>query len=62
MSGAYTNAALCEMPRANRPRASGETIRYNTDEPPADDPEIVTLRGSPPNAATLSWIHLSAAI
>jgi hypothetical protein len=50
------------MARANRPRASGETISSPTSCAPADSPKIVTLAGSPPNVATLACTHLSAAI
>jgi hypothetical protein len=44
------------------PRASGEARRVFTEPPPADSPKIVTLPGSPPKAATLSFTQCRAAI
>ena len=44
------------------PAASGEAISALTANDPADSPKIVTLPGSPPNAAMLSFTHCSAAI
>ena len=44
----------------NRPRASGDAIRYMTLNPPADSPAIVTFAWSPPNAAIFRWIQRSA--
>jgi hypothetical protein len=46
----------------NRPSAAAETSREATAIPPADWPITVTRPGSPPNAATLSRTHSSAAM
>jgi len=46
----------------NRPRAIGEVRRLWTETPPAENPKIVTLFGSPPNAAMFCCTHLRAAI
>ena len=54
--------ALSAIPFANRPRASGEVIRYITLSAPADSPAMVTLAGSPPKAAMFSFTHVSARI
>ena len=43
------------------PFASGDAWSTHTDHEPADCPKIVTLPGSPPNAATLSRTHWSVA-
>ena len=48
------------MALANRPRASGAAIRYITLSAPADSPAMVTLAGSPPNAAMLRFTQRSA--
>ena len=42
---------------SNNPAAVGEAIKSHWLDPPADSPKVVTLLGSPPNAATLSWTH-----
>ena len=42
--------------------AAGMPSRVSTAPPPADWPAIVTLDGSPPNAAMLSRTHSRAAI
>ena len=52
---------LCAMTPPNRPRARGMPSSVVTLMPPADSPKIVTLAGSPPNAAMLSRTHSSAA-
>ncbi len=52
-------APLSEMPRRNRPFASGEPVRPATMQAPADWPKIVTSSGSPPKAAMLALIHFS---
>ena len=47
--------------RGGRGRAArGERSSIATFVPPADSPKIVTLPGSPPNAATFSCTHASA--
>ncbi len=46
----------------NRPFDNGEAISMLTANEPADSPKIVTLPGSPPNAATFFCTHCSAAI
>ena len=45
----------------NRPFASGEVRSISTDPPPADSPNTVTLRGSPPNAAMFACTQRIAA-
>ena len=55
-------APLCGMARWNRPLARGIASRVPTDMPPADSPAIVTLAGSPPNAAMFCCTHSRAAI
>ena len=47
-------AADIVMARRNRPRASGTPMRVAMLLAPADDPNTVTLSGSPPKAAMLS--------
>ena len=47
--------------RANRPRIGGEVSSEHTEYAPADSPAIVTLRGSPPNAAMFSRVQRIAA-
>ena len=42
----------------NSPFARGDAWSTHTDHEPADWPKMVTLPGSPPNAATLSRTHL----
>ena len=42
--------------------SQGDAISALTENEPADSPKIVTLSGSPPNAAMLVLTHLSAAI
>ena len=45
----------------NRPFASGEVRSISTEPPPADSPNTVTLRGSPPNAAMFACTQRIAA-
>ena len=52
---------LCTTPLWNRPSAAGVCISVQTFMPPPDWPNSVTLSGSPPKPAMLSWIHCSAA-
>ncbi len=54
-------APLSPMAPAISPLESGDAISALTEIDPADSPAIVTLRGSPPNAAMLSRTHCSAA-
>jgi hypothetical protein len=54
-------APLSPMTPANTPLASGEAISALAASEPADSPAIVTLPGSPPNAAMLRLTHESAA-
>ena len=65
-SGAWgpdgNDAPLSPMALWNRPLASGDAIRMLTENEPADSPKIVTLPGSPPNAAMFFFTHCSAAI
>lgn len=44
------------------PFASGEIIKRLTEDPPALQPAIVMLLGSPPNALMFSFTHFKAAI
>ena len=46
----------------NSPFASGDAWSTQTDHEPADWPKMVTLPGSPPNAATLSRTHSRVAM
>ncbi|ANZ40766.1 hypothetical protein BBK82_37030 [Lentzea guizhouensis] len=46
---------------ANNPAARGDASCAHTLKPPADSPNTVTLRASPPNAAALRCTHRSAA-
>jgi hypothetical protein len=55
-------APLSPIALWNRPLASGEAIRMLTENDPADSPKMVTLPGSPPNAAAFFCTHCSAAI
>jgi hypothetical protein len=55
-------APLSPMARAKSPFASGDATCALTDDEPADSPAMVTRRGSPPNAATLSRTQRSAAV
>jgi hypothetical protein len=48
--------------RAKSPFALGVPMSVPTLMPPADSPKIVTLLGSPPNAAMLSRTHSSAPV
>ena len=52
---------LMETAWWNRPRADGMARRVVTFAPPPDSPKTVTFPGSPPNVATLSRTHSSAA-
>ena len=61
-SAAAWTEPLCEIALANRPRARGSDSSVVTLIAPADSPKMVTLPGSPPNAAMLSRTHSSAAI
>ena len=55
-------APLCRMARWNRPAGRRDArAAWPTLIAPADSPKIVTRSGSPPNAATLSRTHSSAA-
>ena len=45
----------CGIALWNRPRAPGDASRAPTLMPPALSPKIVTLSGSPPNAAMFSF-------
>ena len=49
------------MARWKSPAAGGEAMRALTANDPADSPKIVTLPGSPPNAAMFRFTHCSAA-
>ena len=55
------NAPLSPMARWNRPCESGDAMSALTAKEPADSPKIVTLPGSPPNAAMFFFTHCSAA-
>jgi hypothetical protein len=46
----------------NSPVARGDVRSACTEYPPADSPNSVTLRGSPPNAAIFRCTHCNAAI
>jgi len=61
-SAAACTAPLWGMARAKRPAARGATIMLVTLMAPADSPKIVTLPGSPPNAAMFCCTHSNAAI
>ena len=50
------------IPFWKRPFPDGIEIKDCTETPPADSPKMVTLFGSPPNAAILFFTHFSAAI
>ncbi len=52
---------LCKIALWNRPAALGIAMTVDTLPPPPDWPKIVTLPGSPPNAAMLSRTQRSAA-
>jgi hypothetical protein len=52
---------LSTIARWKSPRASGDAISRYADIAPADWPAIVTVRGSPPNAAMLSRTQPNAA-
>ena len=52
---------LCAIARWNNPRAGGEVICAHVDPPPADSPNIVTRRRSPPKAPMLPCTQRSAA-
>src|SRR5579863_1862464 len=54
-------APLSPIARWNKPLASGEATSALTDMEPADSPKMVTLPGSPPNAAIFFFTHSSAA-
>src|SRR3954471_22090179 len=51
---------LWTIARANRPAALGEAPNQQVEPAPADWPAIVTLVGSPPNAAMLRLTHFRA--
>ena len=53
---------LCAMARTKRPLACGEPTSAPTMMAPADSPAMVTLLGSPPNAAMLRFTHCSIAM
>jgi hypothetical protein len=53
---------LCMMARVNSPLACGEPTSAPTMMAPADSPAMVTLFGSPPNAAMLRFTHCSIAM
>jgi len=59
--GLVKNAPLCPIALCTSCRVSGEAMSALTDSDPADSPLMVTLPGSPPNAATLRVTHWSAA-
>ena len=52
----------CAIAFWNNPLAAGEPLSMPTMAGPADWPKIVTLFGSPPNAAMLACTHRSAAM
>jgi hypothetical protein len=52
---------LSLIARWKSPRLAGETTCRQTSCEPADSPKIVTLFGSPPNAAMFLRTHSSAA-
>ena len=54
-------APLCRIARRNSPSARGIASSIPMLIAPADSPKIVTLPGSPPNAAISSRTHSSAA-
>ena len=54
-------APLSPMARWKRPCARGDAISALTENEPADSPKIVTLSGSPPNAAMFALTHSRAA-
>ncbi len=56
------HAPLWLIARWNRPFATGEPARPPTMAAPADSPKIVTLFGSPPNAAMLAFTQRSTAM
>ena len=56
------NAPLSEIARWNKPFASGDPVSAATSAAPADSPKIVTLFGSPPNAAMFFCTQRSAAM
>ena len=53
---------LSEIAPSKRPFASGDAHSMLTAIPPADSPKMVTLLGSPPNAAMFFLIHCKPAI
>ena len=57
---AASGAPLCTAALWNSPAAAGITQSSDTAAAPADSPKIVTLAGSPPNAAMLSCTQRSA--
>jgi hypothetical protein len=52
---------LCRIARRNAPVADGMASSAAIEPAPADWPNIVTLPGSPPNAAMFVCVHSSAA-
>ena len=56
------HAPLSAIALWNSPLATGEPASLPTIAAPADSPKIVTLFGSPPNAAMFAFTHFSAAM
>src|ERR1051325_3503280 len=51
---------LSLIARGNSPALAGDATCAQVSNEPADSPNSVTLPGSPPNWAMLSWTHCSA--
>ncbi len=57
----FSAAPLSAIARWNSPLAEGMAIRVETFPAPPDSPKMVTLPGSPPKRAMLSWTQRRAA-
>ena len=62
MGLAWSAAPLCAIAPTSSLETPGVPSSVPTLIPPADSPKIVIRRGSPPNAAMLSFTHWMAAI
>src|SRR5665213_658329 len=55
--GGPNEPPLSEIAPSKSPLASGDAHNMLTEMPPADSPKMVTLFGSPPNAAMFFFTH-----
>src|ERR1035437_6356844 len=55
--GGPSESPLCEIAPVKHPLACGDAHNMLTEIPPADSPKMVTLLGSPPNAAMFFFTH-----